>query len=73
VLKIDDESKVARLSLCSEELLPQLQEMENKGCSNLPSLWRPECGAYMIEGTPGVPYGGQIDDLTQVEENMRAR
>lgn len=37
------------------------------------SLWRPECGAYMIEGTPGQPYGGLLAHFNVVEANMRYR
>jgi len=25
--------------------------------TNLPHLWRPEYARYMVEGTPGKPYG----------------
>lgn len=37
------------------------------------SLWRPEYGAYMIEGTPGHPYGGLLAHFNVVEANMRYR
>lgn len=37
------------------------------------SLWRPEYGAYMIEGCPGQPYGCQLAHFNVVEANMRAR
>lgn len=37
------------------------------------ALWRPECGAYMIEGTPGKPYGGLPVHFNIVEANMRYR
>lgn len=37
------------------------------------SLWRPEYGAYMIEGTPGQPYGGLLAHFNVVEANMRYR
>lgn len=36
-------------------------------------MWRPEYGAYMIEGTPGQPYGGLLAHLNVVEANMRYR
>ena len=38
-----------------------------------PSLWRPEYGAYMVEGTPGQPYGSIVSFFNTVESNMRAR
>lgn len=40
---------------------------------SLPSLWRPEYAAYMIEGTPGTPYGSSLAALNKVESNMRRR
>jgi glutamate--cysteine ligase catalytic subunit len=41
--------------------------------SNVKSLWRPEYGSYMIEGTPGKPYGGLLAHFNIVEANMRYR
>lgn len=41
-------------------------------CSH-PTLWRPEYGSYMIEGTPGQPYGGTMSEFNTVEDNMRKR
>jgi hypothetical protein len=37
------------------------------------SAWRPEYGSWMIEATPGVPYGGDTLDLRTVERNMAMR
>ena len=45
--------KKAQLLLKAEEVLKVLQKAENEGMKNLPSLWRPEYAAYMVEGTPG--------------------
>ncbi len=42
-------------------------------CSTVKSLWRPEYGAYMIEGTPGAPYGALPVHLNVVEANMKSR
>lgn len=56
VVHFDDENKKVRVSLRAEELLAKLQEPENSGLDTI-SLWRPEFGAYMVEGTPGLPYG----------------
>lgn len=36
-------------------------------------MWRPEYGAYMIEGTPGKPYGGLLAHFNVVEANMKYR
>lgn len=79
VFKMDAEQRVPRLSLRGAEILAQLKEKEAKfkggadpqlaeGCS-----WVPEYGAWMIEGTPSVPYGGFTSDLRKVEGNMRLR
>lgn len=40
-------------------MLKQLQIPEESGQLDLASLWRPEFAAYMVEGTPGQPYGIQ--------------
>lgn len=37
------------------------------------ALWRPEFAAYMVEGTPGVPYGGLMSCFNIVEYNMVLR
>ncbi|TRY63874.1 hypothetical protein TCAL_00880 [Tigriopus californicus] len=73
VIHLDPNQQVARVSLRAQELLRQLQEPELAGQSNLPSLWRPEYAAYMVEGTPGVPYGGSLDQFNTVEKNMNNR
>ena len=49
----DETSRKAQLLLKAEEMLKVLQVPENEGKPNLPSLWRPEYAAYMVEGTPG--------------------
>lgn len=41
--------------------------------SSHPTLWRPEYGSYMIEGTPGQPYGGTMSEFNTVEDNMGKR
>lgn len=32
--------------------------------------FHPEFGKYMIESTPGAPYGATLRDLLAVEDNM---
>ncbi|KAI4501681.1 hypothetical protein M0802_003016 [Mischocyttarus mexicanus] len=73
LVKFDDTAKTAKLSLRAEEILKVLNEKEQKDPSNVKSLWRPEYGAYMIEGTPGKPYGGLLAHFNVVEANMRYR
>lgn len=35
--------------------------------------FHPEYGRYMLESTPGAPYGPSLPDLLSVEDNMRYR
>lgn len=37
------------------------------------SLWRPEYAEYMVEGTPGQPYGSLVQHFNIVEHNMSFR
>lgn len=36
-------------------------------------MFHPEYGRYMLESTPGAPYGASLKDLLTVEENMKLR
>ncbi|KAF1765699.1 hypothetical protein GCK72_005652 [Caenorhabditis remanei] len=76
IIKFDHENKKVRVSCRAEELLNRLQAEEQVnamlGTANR-FLWRPEFGAYMIEGTPGMPYGGLIACFNIVEANMKLR
>lgn len=83
IVKLDHEGKKARVSLRAKELLDKLigpeeamkDEVAKTGASsvNLRSLWRPEYASYMVEGTPGGPYGGSTNYFNTVEHNMRIR
>ncbi|XP_037300151.1 glutamate--cysteine ligase catalytic subunit [Manduca sexta] len=73
IVKFDDENQKATVSLRADELLPKLQEKELADPQNVKSLWRPEYGAYMVEGTPGKPYGGLLAHFNIVEANMQYR
>ncbi|XP_017870758.1 PREDICTED: glutamate--cysteine ligase [Drosophila arizonae] len=73
IVKFDDEQKVARVSLKAKDLLAKLNEKELADPNGVKSLWRPEYGAYMIEGTPGKPFGGLMAHFNLVEANMRYR
>nr|AAF66980.1 gamma-glutamylcysteine synthetase [Drosophila melanogaster] len=63
----------ARVALRAQDLLAQLNEKELADPNGVKSLWRPEYGAYMIEGTPGKPFGGLMAHFNLVEANMRYR
>lgn len=73
IAKFDDENKKAQVSLRAHELLAILNKKEVEDPTGVKSLWRPEYGAYMIEGTPGKPYGGLLAHFNLVEANMRYR
>jgi glutamate--cysteine ligase catalytic subunit len=73
IVKFNDERKVARVSLRAQEILAELNKKELENPEGVKSLWRPEYGAYMIEGTPGKPYGGLLAHFNIVEANMKHR
>lgn len=73
IVKFDDEKKQAKVSLRAQEILVALNEKEQADPTSVKSLWRPEYGAYMIEGTPGKPYGGLMAHFNIVEANMKYR
>lgn len=49
------------------------QHLRTSGLDQLASIWRPEYARFMLEGTPGVPYGPRVRDMLAVEANMAAR
>ncbi|KAI4464929.1 glutamate cysteine ligase [Holotrichia oblita] len=73
IVKFDSEKKQAKLSLRAKEILDELNEKEKQDPTGVKSLWRPEYGAYMVEGTPGQPYGGLMAHFNIVEANMKYR
>ncbi|XP_059487754.1 glutamate--cysteine ligase [Neocloeon triangulifer] len=73
LVKFDHEKKTTHVSLRAEEILNTLREKELANPDTVRSLWRPEYGAYMVEGTPGKPYGGLLAHFNVVEANMRYR
>lgn len=55
------------------ECVPDLQDVSNaKGPSTTP-VFHPEFGRFMLEATPGKPWGIGFKDLLDVEPNMRSR
>ncbi|XP_064412510.1 glutamate--cysteine ligase catalytic subunit isoform X2 [Latimeria chalumnae] len=73
LVAFDDQQQKVRVLLRGEEVLHTLQEKGEKANPNHPTLWRPEYGSYMIEGTPGQPYGGTMSEFNTVEDNMGKR
>ena len=51
---------------------PPSQYINNSTEENIPTF-HPEYGRYMLEATPGKPYGPSLQDFLQVEKNMRKR
>ncbi|XP_054157721.1 glutamate--cysteine ligase catalytic subunit-like [Oppia nitens] len=82
IVKFDHKNKKARLSLKAKQLLDVMDSREQLEGSNRAVLWRPEWGEWMIEGTPGKPYGidesnysggGSLAHFNVVEANMKSR
>ncbi|XP_071531560.1 glutamate--cysteine ligase catalytic subunit isoform X4 [Panulirus ornatus] len=73
IIKLDHKNRKARLSLRGSELLEVLREAEETNPKEVRSLWRPEYGEYMVEGTPGQPYGSLVQHFNIVEHNMSFR
>ncbi|CAM0141049.1 glutamate--cysteine ligase [Umbelopsis sp. WA50703] len=79
VISYDEENKNAKISLRVFEMLAILQKDEQdwlKDPEHFPppqTSWRPEYGRFMLEGTPGSPYGSSLKDLLLVEPNMKLR
>ncbi|KIW14348.1 glutamate-cysteine ligase [Exophiala spinifera] len=87
VVAMDDEHKKVRLSLCQADVLealakdqelarqdtmvPDIQEGNIKS-GTLPTF-HPEFGRFMLEATPGKPWGIGFKDLLDVESDMRNR
>uniref|UniRef100_A0A8C7N0V5 Glutamate--cysteine ligase n=1 Tax=Oncorhynchus kisutch TaxID=8019 RepID=A0A8C7N0V5_ONCKI len=73
LIEMDEKNEKVRLVLNGGEVLETLQDKGEKTNPNHPTLWRPEYGSYMIEGTPGQPYGGTMSEFNTVEDNMGKR
>uniref|UniRef100_A0A8D3BUH0 Glutamate--cysteine ligase n=1 Tax=Scophthalmus maximus TaxID=52904 RepID=A0A8D3BUH0_SCOMX len=73
LLELDETDEKVRLVLNGGEVLDTLQDQGEKINPNHPTLWRPEYASYMIEGTPGQPYGGTMSEFNTVEGNMGKR
>lgn len=86
VVALDDPAKKARLSLAQAEILKSLARDEElwksgsgKGSETRdhdgeePPHFHPEFGRFMLEATPGQPWGIGFKDLLKVESNMKWR
>ncbi|XP_070533498.1 glutamate--cysteine ligase catalytic subunit-like [Ptychodera flava] len=73
LVTFDHEAKTAKLNLDGVKYLKVLEEKEVNNPDDHPALWRPEYAAYMLEGTPAKPYGGQMAHFNMVEASMKQR
>ena len=80
VVSFDEENRNAKLSLRQAEILQVLADSHRETAEgvgeatarNIPTF-HPEYGRFMLESTPGSPYGASPKDLRQGEPNMRLR
>lgn len=72
----DPVKKKVYLALRAHEILDEFmkEEEEYYKKNKVPEvLWRPEYAKYMLESTPGEPFGADLEGLTAIEENMKLR
>src|SRR5438105_8595287 len=79
IVKINHEKKRAQLSLRGKDILDVMDKREEHEGPTREVLWRPEFGAYMVEATPGHPYGEDYQRSTllcnfqHIQKNMELR
>jgi glutamate--cysteine ligase catalytic subunit len=70
ICSMDEASKIARLPLRAPEILAKLDAMQETNPSSKEIIWHPEYANWMLEATPGQPYGESIEGLMDVGANM---
>ena len=86
LIKLDAAVRSSAVALIAPEVVHALEEEDRADSAAaaagaraaaprfpIASAWRPEYGSWMVEATPGVPYGGNTSDLRSVEVNMAMR
>ncbi|KAJ7328569.1 Glutamate--cysteine ligase [Desmophyllum pertusum] len=73
LLKFDHENKKVYTNLKANEILDVLQIEELKSPSTNKTAWRTEYASYMVEGSPGQPFGVCMKYFNAIEANMRLR
>lgn len=53
--------------------MEQVKANNNRGLANPAPVFHPEFGRFMLEATPGKPWGIGFKDLLDVEPNMKWR
>lgn len=71
LVRLDRSTKSARLLLVAHDLLLKLSHLDDHFKSKV--VFHPEYGQFMVETTPGTPYGGFTTHLPLVESNMLLR
>ncbi|KAJ1925125.1 glutamate--cysteine ligase [Tieghemiomyces parasiticus] len=76
LLHVDKDTGMTRLNCRLRTLVAELNEAaaaDHPQGDSPRSIWHYEGGRYMVEGTPGSPYGDTFTDLLAVEGNLRCR
>jgi len=89
VVNFDDKDRKVKLSLRQADILralaedekllkqgggvPDLNVLENKTAKKTAPCFHPEFGRFMLEATPGKPWGISLKDLLDVEDDMKWR
>ena len=80
ICSLDDKAQVARLPLRAPEILQELASFKellltSNECTKCAKaiIWHPEYANWMLEATPGQPYGENPENLLDVEANMILR
>ena len=78
IIRMSESSNQAQVSLRADELLSIMDQREKEEPCDRRALWRPEAGSWMIEGTPGQPYGrtgagNKLFGCSLIEQNMEFR
>ncbi|KAK7091679.1 glutamate--cysteine ligase catalytic subunit-like [Littorina saxatilis] len=73
LVKFDHANRRVHLALSTQDVLKKLKENAEKSDHESRAAWHPEYAEYMVEGTPGKPYGGLVAHFNVVEANMRRR
>ncbi|KAK4104090.1 GCS-domain-containing protein [Parathielavia hyrcaniae] len=60
-------------SLSKEGCVPPLPDGSRPQSSQPPPVFHPEFGRFMLEATPGKPWGIEFKELLEVEPNMKLR
>lgn len=69
----DEASKTVRLACIAPAVLEELEKQDSEHSYAHSCTWHPEYGSWMVEATPGHPYGRMTSDLRSVEPNMAFR